>query len=130
MTMKTCSVGSVGKKKETGWKYLDSVKLVTNAEASVIMQENVLQKGKAKVKSEAKVKKSAERVGPKEKEREMKKDSRAKEKEKGSKIKVQERAKDHSTEVASHVEEHTLVETVRKGQRQQEQSEVFPVFEK
>ena len=88
---------------------MDLEKLVTNAEASAIMQENVLQKGKAKVKLEAKVKNSAERVGPKEKEREMKKDSRAKEKEKDSKIKVQERAKDHRTEVAGRVEDHILI---------------------
>ena len=109
---------------------MGSEKLVTNAEASVIMQENVLQKGKAKVNLGAKVKKSAERVGPKEKEREMKKDSRAKEKEKVSKTKVQEKAKGHSMEGASLVEEHISAGTVRREQRRRGKSDASQALER
>ena len=86
------------------------------------MQESVHQKAKEKEKrhSQAKVK-----------AKETRKEVKGKAKVKQIQKKEREKANQHhNMAVVGHAEEHISIETVRKGQHHQEQSEACPVFER
>ena len=104
---------------------MDSEKLVANVEASGITQENVLQKGKAKAKLEAKAKTSEARAGLKEQVKQMKKDSKGKGKEKDTKITEEAKGKDRSTGVAIPVVDHTSAGIVRREVQEMGQSNAY-----